>query len=232
MIKPDLVPAFCKYFGIDLPKLSRINLERYHLMRKEWNQWFGHAEQTEERLRDFYAQSEFLPYGLLHCAMGEIGASETAWVREQLEKVEAKSILDYGCGFAIATGPLSDEMTVTLADIPGRHWPLVKQLYPAAQFVEIGGDQESLGKYDAVVCREVFEHCKQPLETAKKVLGCVAEAGVAILSWTFSGSVSLPLHLEANSGTDFERDFKQSLADLGWKATGQHGLTLRAWKRA
>lgn len=234
MTAQALIGAFCDYFGITRGELARIDNDRHGLINAEFDAFFAGRPMDDASLREFYARSEWLPYGLLHCAVGEIQSGQTAWVQKHIRNSAARRVLDWGCGLSPAVGPLADEgFNIVLADCDGKHLGFVHHLYPAARIAGLprafptGGD----GAFDVMVCQEVFEHTFDPLKTANDCLALVKEDGIAILSWNFSGSEGNHLHLSQHGHYAGDGSFGIALQNLGWEVMMARDNHLRAWRR-
>lgn len=235
MTSQQLIEAFCAYFKISRNELWLRDNDRHHLMNKEFIDFFASRPMTDETLREFYAASEWLPYGLLHCAVGEIGSGQAEWVRQEIRKIGAQSVLDYGCGLSPAVGPLAAEgIRVALADCAEKHLGFVHSLYPKAKIIDAPAIEtiRDHAVFNVVVCQEVFEHCADPLGTAKRVLSYVADGGYAILSWSFMGTEGNHLHLAQNMDMEAGGGFCKQIESLGWKVKSRRSDQLAIWERA
>lgn len=234
MTAQALIGAFCNYFGITRGELARIDNDRHGLMNAELDAFFAERPMDDASLREFYARSEWLPYGLLHCAVGEIQTGQVAWVQKQVRDRDAEYVLDCGCGLSPAVGPLAAEgFNVVLADCDGRHLGFVHDLYPAAKIIGLPWlfPMDGNGAFDIVVCQEVFEHTFDPLKTVKDCLTLVKEGGVAIFSWTFAGSHANHLHLARHDHYAKGESFVEEIRALGWEPTATWSEHLRIWRR-
>ena len=231
MTAQDLIAAYCEHYGISQAELHRLNEQRHELTNLEFNEFFQLHDLTQENLDEFYRISKYVPLGILNCGISELGNAQNFWMQQQIKSIEAKSILDYGCGIASCIGPLAEQYEVTLADVPGKLFPLLPKLYPKAKLIEIGGESEHYGKYDVVVCREVFEHTLEPFKTAKKLFKLAAPGGLALFSWQFAGSGGNHTHLAKHEPLESNYIFIKGLRSLGWESGNDRNGELSAWRR-
>ena len=136
--------------------------------------------------------------------------------------------LDLGCGHGIfGRELLSKGCEVTFADEE-------KYLHPGLlqnRFLKINLDAEpmdKLGKYDLVICSNVFEHLAKPRKFIREMETVLAPEGKLYLSWTnwlspFGGHEFSPLHY---LGPNIGRRIKQRLSGKPTKHVVNQNLYL------
>lgn len=151
---------------------------------------------------EFYINEEGYVYqSCWNCATNSENDKYTAMRNLALEH-NYKSAIDYGC--AIGTGVVMlalEGLEVTGADI----------CKPCLKFLEARKNRHKLdtiqllnlnrtnvlsaGKFDLLVCTEVFEHVEDPVELAWQLASMVKVGGRLILSWSF---VDMTSHVQKN----------------------------------
>ncbi len=233
MTTQELIGAFCEHYGVTREALRGVYSRRHELLNEEFAEWFrggGRTAADDGALRGFYAASKWMPYGMLCCAVGEMSSGQTGWVQRQIEAANPTSVLDYGCGLAVAAGPFAEQgVAVTLADVRGQHVEFLRALYPAARIVAL--EELERGTFDVVVCQEVFEHCADPVAALWECLDRVAAAGSFICSYNFGGSAGNHLHLAANAAWGHEDAFAGEIGKAGFEVATDRDGQLRVWRR-
>lgn len=221
-----LIDAYCEHFQLNRHELAQLDGQRHERINDEFDRFFTDREYSAENLLAFYRESEFISLGLLHCAISEIQTGQARWLQQCIRRRYAASVLDYGCGMSAGVGPLSDEMTVTLADV-GRHIGFLSRGYPKATVTAL--DTIS-GEFDAVVCLEVLEHTTNPEKTMRRCLGFLAPGGRAYFSWTFAGSGGNHTHLPENCAVWTDQKMLNAIQEAGGIREGGFGHT-SVWRR-
>jgi SAM-dependent methyltransferase len=232
----DLTNAFCEYYGIARADLFTAMTGRNHDSNQEFQELVGEAL-SDLDLKRFYAASKTLKYHLLSSGANQLGNGWARWIGERIRANKAQSVIDVGCGLAVAAGPLAEEgIAVTLADFNGDHLGLLRILYPKAQVIDFGRPNPIwMGEeyqFDSLVCLEVFEHCFDPLAAFDRCAEKVSLAGSMILSWCFGGCESNSLHLKQNEHFGVGREFEREIEARGWQITADFDGQLREWRRA
>jgi SAM-dependent methyltransferase len=121
-----------------------------------------------------------------------------------LEKVGVKfgpscEALDLGCGHGIFGAELVKKgCKVTFSDEKN----FLKPELRSSRFLELNLDRDdlkALGRYDLVICSNVFEHLAKPQKFITEAAALLKNGGVLYLSWTnwlspFGGHDYAPLH--------------------------------------
>jgi SAM-dependent methyltransferase len=216
----DTVSAWCRFSGEDEALVREKMARGTELMRAEWEALRAERENFSPEL--FYRKSETLIYDLLWRA--ELMRRE-GWPAEcvrRLEQFGVKRVLDFGCGAGAMGVALAERgFEVTLADIPGRHFPFLQSLSGgnlAVQSVEevLAGEEV----WEGIVCLEVLEHLPKPEECAAALTKHLAAGGILFASWSFGEDAGNPLHLPGRWNNNSFQKFAELELGLQWLNPG------------
>ncbi len=224
----DLAEAVRAYYGYHPTTLSQDMSNRLARTNEEYEAYMGGREPTQELLDAFYAGSTRLPLHLLASGCNQLSCGWASWLAQQLGRHEPKTLLDYGCGLAALTGPLSDRYAVTLADLPGSHLGLLPQLYPAATVCTLDHVE---GEFDAVVCTEVLEHVLDPEALLERLVAYCRPGGLLALSWSFGGHAANRLHVAGHEDLDDAGYFESVCRAAGLDCIANRGDGLKLWRK-
>lgn len=149
-------------------------------------------------MEKFYRETDVYLYGLVQYSnwdrLENILFPITKWKKNR--------ILDFGGGIGAISIPLAEQNTVYYYDVPSKTQDFAK--YAANEFkVDINflEQEEDVWKheYDCVVCVDVLEHLKKPMDTVKKITKHLKKGQLFLTSGLdFSVGHMSPMHLPEN----------------------------------
>jgi SAM-dependent methyltransferase len=166
-----------------------------------WDPWLFQEWEKKERLTfddlaDYYNDDAWV------CQQVRM---LTSWKIEDVSLLPYLSsgtrVLDFGCGHGRdGIGCAQNGATVTFADISPRLLKGVKE-YCDAHDVEASTFQitEAIpkipGEYDIIICKDVLEHVKYPVEILEQLTNSLVPGGVMWMTVFFNGHELSPYHL-------------------------------------
>lgn len=100
-------------------------------------------------------------------------------------------IIDVGCGSGATAGKLASMgFAVTGVDTSESGIRIAEEAYPDVSFQRRSGYDnlaQELGRFDAVVCLEVIEHCYSPKQLADTLFSLLRPGALAVISTPFHG---------------------------------------------
>jgi 2-polyprenyl-3-methyl-5-hydroxy-6-metoxy-1,4-benzoquinol methylase len=179
-------------------------------MKTEWEAWEGSGAMTDERIKQFYKQTQNYIYDLGGWHLWDLDkrASDLALV-DELRAKGVKSILDFGGGVGFNSLILAKAgFDVTLADLDS----------VTLKFAQFRAQQHGVkmkfwktdvepmppdGKYDAILCLDVLEHLPKDVlhETVDKLVKLKHAKTVIDVHAPFGRTAQHPMHLDETDDT-------------------------------
>jgi 2-polyprenyl-3-methyl-5-hydroxy-6-metoxy-1,4-benzoquinol methylase len=179
-------------------------------MKTEWEAWEGSGAMTDERIKQFYKQTQNYIYDLGGWHLWDLDkrTSDLALV-DELRSKGVKSVLDFGGGVGFNSLILAKAgFDVTLADLDsvtlkfaqfraGQHG--VKMKFWKTDIEPMPPD----AKYDAILCLDVLEHLPKDVlhETVDKLVKLKHAKTVIDVHAPFGRTAQHPMHLDETEDT-------------------------------
>lgn len=170
--------------------------------------WKSADPKTSEQIVDFYREAEQYVWELMQWHT----STARAWARTTLSHLVQHypasagfgRVLDFGCG--IGTDSLflvGHGYRTTLVDVAGPAFSFAQHRFRRrgiqAEFIEARGPlPEISGKYDIIVCFDVFEHLPDPFRAARALVDSLRPGGLLVQSACFEDDGTYPCHLHGN----------------------------------
>ena len=216
------------FTGLDRDRcLERVQTYSMQEMTEAWRQADPH---TPAQILDFYRTTDLYIWEQMQWHASP--ARDHHWLALQhlVSRYPAQQgyerVLEFGGG--IGTDALyltSQGYHLTLVDVNGPAFRFAQHRFARrgldARFVE---SRSSLpapqGRYDVVVSFDVFEHLPDPLEAARRLIGCLRDGGVVVQTGGFLDEGHHPCHLEEGVHRFGGLKWDIHLAGLGLRKEG------------
>ncbi len=211
------INELCKFTGKPKAEVERLFWDKTLSQDK----WTKINPQTEAEILRFYAETETPMYTNLLWYVTDIAKYKSqSELLKFCQTNNVKSVLDYGGGAGEYCIHLAKQgLNVAYCDVYGHTWKFSQWRFQRrnlkVQMLRAG--QDPLGTHDVIICTDVLEHVKSPVNVLANLHGALCGGGFLVATFPFD--VRKPQHLEEN--VKYAQTIRTTLKEMGFKAIGK-----------
>lgn len=181
--KDERQKILAEFFGVDIELINYWILILPDETRKFWDFWTRNG-QTEEALLNYNTLTMHEPAVLCFNFANSYAEYPEIW--EEIKNERPQLILDYGAGSADFAFRFAEKgSAVAIAEFPGLFREFIKWRFremPERLFIRDPLDYNFIENYhDMVICLDVLEHLKDPIEMIKRITRTLKPKGLLVL---------------------------------------------------